>query len=395
MITGKAILVIDLGNSGSKCAVLFGKDPKTKLFNKKHFELANVFATIDKNFTIGSDYSPLTSVVIDIDRDKDVTEGEEYLLAGVPTGHYCTGDLQVREFPMLGMKPTATTYKWKLPTTPLSLRYAFLQGARTVLSMSNQKDFSQLDIIWDVVILLPPGEVDMGKEIITSMVKSVTELRCVFPEVMMPVKVDKCLVLPEGYCAYVGLVYKAGQLFRPEYQYLTEETVLIYDIGAGTTDCLVIKDNKLIQNSRYTIKLGGNNVFQEVRQALRLKGLNLSTESIEKGIETGFVKDGAKKVDIVDIINKARQDVAMKINNEVQGYIEGTDLKLQDISCVVAVGGGAMSNTKNPEIQPLSQKIIEHLKTLSENVKLVELPSDISPREFNVAGASIVAEKLA
>ena len=407
MISGSATLVIDLGNSSSKCKVLFGKDAKTKLFKYRQFELLNVFASIENNYAISSDYNPITSLVLDIDTSKDNPE----LLAGVATGHYCVGDLQTREFPLTGMKPTATQHKWELPTTPLSLRYAFFQAARSILAMNNTTDFSQLDVTWKVIALLPPGDVAIGQQVIKDMIKNINEVRCVFPDVSIPVKVEKCTVLPEGYCAYVGVVYDEGQTFREECRYLTEETVLVYDIGAGTTDCLVIKDNKLVQNSKFTIQLGGNNVFQEVRQALRLNGLNISNENIEQGIVKGFVKDGAKKVSIVDEINKARQTAAIKINNEFQGYIEGTDLKIKDISFVIVCGGGALENTKNPDIHPLSAKIIENLKTLSPNVELVELPMHkvikekadggvekieerINPRELNLIGASILAEAL-
>ena len=407
MVQGCATLIVDLGNSSSKCRVLFGRDPKTKLYKYKQFELPNVFAPIAKDYAISTDYNPQTSLVLNIDTSIDKPES----LAGVVTGYYCVGDLQVREFPYVGMKPTATQHKWELPTSPLSLRYAFFQAARSILIMNRLTDFSQLDITWKVIVLLPPGDLAIGQKHIIDMVTSITEVRTEFPTATLPVKVEKCVVLPEGYCAYVGTVYAEGQVFRKDYKYLIEETVLVYDIGAGTTDCLVIKDNKLVQNSKFTITQGGNNVFQAVKVALRTRDISLADESIEQGIKRGYVKNGAKKESIVEDINNARQNIAIKINNDFQGYLEGTDLKIKDISYVIVCGGGALSNTENEEIMPLSKKIIDNLKTLSPNVELVELPMQvvsreledggfekieerINPRELNLIGASILAETL-
>ncbi|MBR4313572.1 MAG: hypothetical protein IKP66_01525, partial [Lachnospiraceae bacterium] len=185
MIQGNAILVIDIGNSSTKCRVLFGKDPKTKLYKYRQFELPNVFASVDSDYVISSDYSPKTSVVLDIDASKE----EEDTLAGVVTGQYCAGELQQREFSLVGMKPTATQHKWELPTTPLSLRYAFYRAARSILAMNNASDFNQLDITWKVVALLPPGDVDLGKDTLTKMITSIKRITCKFPEVSFPVNV--------------------------------------------------------------------------------------------------------------------------------------------------------------------------------------------------------------
>ena len=71
MVQGCATLIIDLGNSSSKCRVLFGKDPKTKLYKFKQFELPNVFALIAKDYKISSDYNTQTSLVLNVDREKD------------------------------------------------------------------------------------------------------------------------------------------------------------------------------------------------------------------------------------------------------------------------------------------------------------------------------------
>ena len=96
----------------------------------------------------------------------------------------------------------------------------------------------------------------------TSIVKDITVIDSVFPSIKIDVTVSNVIVLPEGFCAYAGVVYEKGETYRSSHKFLIDENVLVFDIGAGTTDCVLIKQNKLIQNSKYTITQGGNNVFQ-------------------------------------------------------------------------------------------------------------------------------------
>ena len=196
-----------------------------------------------------------------------------------------------------------------------------------------------------------------------------------------------------------------------DYKFLTEETVLVIDIGAGTSDMIVIRSNKLVQNSKYTITQGGNNVHQLVRRKLRMRGLDIDDEAIRRGIIKGEVKDGAKPVSIVNIVNDAKAEVAQKIVSEIQDFLEVTDLKAKSVGYVLICGGGSMQDSDAEAILPLSQKVIESFKTLSPNSELIEIPNhvvikeepdgDISkveeqirPRELNLLGASVLAELL-
>lgn len=401
MVQGKAILVVDLGNSSTKIKVMFGKDAQGK-YRARRYELSNVFAPIEEGYEISDDYTSATSTVLRVDTELN---GHQI------KGNFCNGELQDREKSLSIIKPSASAKKYNLDSTALSMRLAFLYGYKAIADIQRKNELDELDIDWTVITLLPPGDVSEGREPMTSIIKDITVIDSVFPEVKIDVKVSQVAVLPEGFCAYAGVVYEKGETYRSSHKFLIDENVLVFDIGAGTTDCVLIKQNKLIQNSKYTITQGGNNVFQFVRRKLRMKGLDLGDSDIKEGIIKGFVRDGSKTMPIADIVNAAKEEVAQKIVNEIGDFIEETDLKVRSVGYLLICGGGSMTDSSVTEIMPLSKKIIENFKRLAPNAELVELPEHIvskedeggdvarvsepiSPRDLNLIGASILAESL-
>lgn len=402
MIQGSATLVVDLGNSSTKGKVLFGKDSQTGKFRERQFDIPNVFAPIDEDYEVSSDYDDATSAILRVSTEFN----------GRPIiGDFCNGDLQAKEKPLCTIKPSASDKKYNLDSTVLSYRLAFLYAYKAIMNMQRCSDYSQLDITWNVVTLLPPGDLDEGKEPLINLIQSIDRLVAVFPKVDIPIKINKTVVLPEGFCAYVGVVYDIGHVFRPDYKFLTDEAVLVFDIGAGTTDCLVIKNNKLVQNTKYTITQGGNNVFQNVRKQLRMKGFDIDDSDIKTGIIKGVIKDGSKTIPIADIVNNAKAMVAQTIVTEIYDFLDLTGLKARSVGYVLVCGGGSMKDSDVDEIEPLSKKVIESFKLLSPNSSLIDIPThivirekedgdiekveeQISPRELNLLGASILAEAL-
>ena len=402
MVQGNATLIVDFGNSSTKGTVLFGKDAKTGRFREKSFDIPNVFAPISEDYVVSADYSTETSSIIKVN---SMINGQNVV------GSYCNGEVQRKERAVTTIKPTATIKKFDAPATVLSCHLAFLHAAKVIMRMQNVTDFAQLDINWKVVTLLPPGDLEVGAEKMVDLISKTTEVDSTYPAAKFPVKVDMVQVLPEGYCAYIGTVYDKGQTFRPENRFLTEETVIVFDIGAGTTDCLIIENNKLVQNSKHTITQGGNNVFQLVKRKLQLAGLELTDEAIRNGVVKGSVKDGAKVIDITGYVNEAKAEVAQKIISAFYDFVELSDIKVRSIGYVLVCGGGSMKDSECEKIRPISEMLIQNFKTLSPNAELVAIPThtvtkdsadgtpyrvdeQISPRFLNLVGASILAEIL-
>lgn len=400
MIQGNATLVVDLGNSSTKGRVLFGKDSQTGKFRERKFDIPNIFAPIDSDYVVSSDYSDTTSTILRVDTE----------LNGLAIkGDYCNGILQQNEKPLCTIKPSASEKKYNLDSSVLSFRLAFLYACKAIMNMQRISDYSQLDITWTVVTLLPPGDIEKGKKPMEDLVNSIDRLTAVYPQVDIPIKISKTVVLPEGYCAYAGVVYDIGHTFRPDYKFLINESVLVIDIGAGTTDVLLIKNNKLVQTSKFTVAQGGNNVYQKVRYSLRVDGIELDDDVIRRGIITGKVRNGSKDVSIVEKVNSAKSEISQTIVTEIQNFLEATGIMLRSVGYVLICGGGSMADSEVPEIIPLSEKVISALKRLSPNTDLVDIPTHvvqkeiedgefekveepISPRELNLLGASILAE---
>lgn len=402
MVQGSAILVVDLGNSSTKGKVLFGKDGNTGRFRERKFDIPNVFAPIDPSYEVSPDYTTEDSTILRVDTE---------LNGRIIQGDFCNGELQRKEKPLSTIKPSASDKKYNLDSTVLSMRLALLYGYKGIMEMSRVFDYSKLDVTWTVVCLLPPGDMDEGKAPMAALVNSIDRLQAVFPECDIPIKVTKTVVLPEGFSAYAGVVFDVGKQFRADYKFLTEETVLVIDIGAGTSDMVLIKNNKMVQNSKYTISQGGNNVHQLVRRKLRMQGLDIDDDAIRRGIVKGEVKDGSKPVSIVDIVNTAKAEVAQKIVSEIQDFLEVTDIKARSVGYVLVCGGGSMRDSDAADIVPMSDQVVKSFRNLSPNSELVQIPThvvnrdahdgdverveeQISPRDLNLLGASILAETL-
>lgn len=401
MITGNAILVVDLGNSSTKCTVLFGKDSTTGKYRESSFELSNQFSMIEEGYVVPSEYSPETSTILKID-----AEVNNHVLKGC----FCNGEVQQSEKPTGILRPTATRKKYQLDTTALSFQLAFLYAYKELKKMT-RTDIEDLDITWSVVTLLPPADVDNGSREMEKIIRSIKEVTSLFPQVHKELKIDKVKVLPEGYCAFIGTVFDKGNTPRPDYKHLLQETCIVFDVGAGTTDCVLIRNGKLVHNSKYTINKGGNNIFQIVKGDLELEGIELDDEEVQKGVITGVIKDGATTRFIGDFVNKATKEVANIIINGFTGYMERTDVRLRSVSHVLVCGGGSMTNKSNNVIVPLSNSLLESFKEFSPNSKAIDIPSSlqtelledgtvqkvdkkISPRELNLAGAVVFANKL-
>lgn len=400
MVQGNAILVIDLGNSSTKGKVLFGKDSQTGKYRERKFEIPNVFATIPEDYEVSQDYSDLTSTILSVDT----------MVGDIPVkGHFCNGELQQNERSVATIRPTAKLKKYESESTVLSYRLAFLFACKAIMNMSRVSDFSQLDLTWTVVTLLPPGDVGVGTEKIKGIIDDIKEVNSVYPKADIPIKVTKTVVLPEGYCAYVGTVYDVGHVFRPDYKYLTEEVVLVIDIGAGTSDCVLIKNNTLVQNSKNTITLGGNNVHQLVKKKILMQGMEVTDEIVKDGVLKGYIKDGAKKVSIINEVNDAKAEIAQQIVTNIIGYFEASDINVRGIGYVLVCGGGSMIDSDCEEIPPISTAIMKSVKQMAKNCELIEIPTHmvqkelpdgdiekveeiISPRDLNLLGASILAE---
>lgn len=402
MVQGNAILVLDLGNSSTKVTVKYGKGADGR-YQEESFDLSNMFAFLDKGYEVSDEYTEENSTILSVDTYVDDNHIQ---------GDFCNGELQAKEFTLAMIKPSAHDKKWNLDASALSIRLAFLFAFRSIMQMARVYDPEQLDISWHVVTLLPSGDLDMGRDKLIEMIKSVTHIEAKMPALSFDVEVLDVKVLAEGFCGFAGVLYDNGCKFRTGYEFLKNETVMVFDIGAGTTNCMLIRDNTLIQRSKFTITQGGNNVLAAVRRMLGIDGIDIEMDVLRKGIISGKIKDGVKDVSIVDYVNRAKREVAAKIVSAFQDSLADTDIKMRSVGYVLTCGGGSMIDSECAEIMQLSQLILQSVQRLAPNAEVIEMPritkkyidedtgdtvsrtEAVSPRKLNLMGAGILAEKL-
>ena len=180
-------------------------------------------------------------------------------------------------------------------------------------------------------------------------------------------------------------------------------STLVIDIGAGTTDFCIIKDAKLVDGSRHSEEIGGNQVFQKINTELRRKfGKNFPEDSLRDSAVTGTIKVG----DISKEIGVARKNIATRLSSTIRNYIESSDFSIYDIENILICGGGAAPCGK--DMKPLGEFLKEDLKVWMSYSNFLDMPyadtiveidgvnylqkEQISSRLLNIIGAGVLSE---
>lgn len=394
MVEGVAKLAIDLGNSSTRVLTKFdvkGKgNPKAKIT-----ELSNRFYEISDD------------VVQQYVANPSYTEENSHIFRhhGV---NICNGDLCIKEFGSQSRRPFAGQKKWKDYPTPMSIKNAFLSGYEAIAEFANV-DLDSVKVSWDVVLLLPPEDVEMGSKPLAELVRGLEEIDFIMPELKRDLVINSVTVYPEGLAAFIALAYEKVGTLRPSHKYLVDDSsyTLIVDIGAGTTDFFLINGSTPILSTRFTKAIGGNNVHSIVRRLLKQRGINVSDIDVRKGVETGFVKFGAKTVNILSEIEQAKMEVSKQLIDAWQEFFECTMIEITKINNIAFCGGGS-EESEVAGIEPISNYILNLIKEVSPEVSLVAMPVTkasyikeflgseddsvtISHRLLNIVGAGILA----
>lgn len=383
MITGTAKLVVDLGNSETRVKTIYGKTAKGNVRER--------LSIIDNRYSIVPDEK------LDLYLKGDTYSSESSYVFERNGIYYCNGDICNIEMAQTSFRPTALEKKYESKVTLFTLINAFRQGVEDVAIFSNC-DSDNVDVDWEVYLLLPPEDLEAGSQAIASMVKSIEDINFLMPELYKRIRISKVKVFPEGMCAFFGVLFSSKGTVRKGYDYLMNpvESTVIFDIGAGTTDIVMIRGSQIVQSSRFTKEIGGNNVHRLVQRSLRNKGISLPDEVVREGVNTGYVKSGSRSIDITEEIASAKQAVSNQLVDAVQEFFESSMISIRTISNILVCGGGAEVSS-NKEIKPISDYIVNYMKRLSPDIKLVKIPEDeegipVSSRLLNINGAGILAE---
>lgn len=130
----------------------------------------------------------------------------------------------------------------------------------------------------------------------------------------------------------------------PKHPELLGKTLLVFDIGASTTDVGIVKKGVYWDKSQQTLRIGGNMIRDMLKDALYEKyELLLEGEELEDAIASGEVEIYGEKHNIVALLDEAREHCAGEIRQQMSTYFKRTGVDIKTIGAVILSGGGSLS----------------------------------------------------
>ena len=381
----EAKLVIDFGNSQTRFAVMFkGKENQTA-----YFHVSNSFVELPEGYTVPEAY-----------RDDPETQ---FIQLGGST--YAHGSIVESEFSKSSLRPSTLTKKFNSITTDLALELALVLGIRRIAEYagqtSNEEGLAD-ELEWKIFALLPPNDIAIGRDKMRERYKNMQSVSYIKPDAdgsfensaptVFKTDITAVNVIPEGYAAFFGAMFKTPGVFNDGVDKDTVESLtLIVDIGSGTTDCCIVNNAQLVSSSQDTINIGGRHVVNEVSRMLRADNIELADSVVEGIVNTGVYTISPKRsIDYTDMVNAARAEVARKINAGITRYLESSDFSPTQIAGILPVGGGSV-RLEGSGLRPLSEFVCDEIQRNATFSDVVPTPVGISPRDLNVIGAAEIA----
>lgn len=202
----------------------------------------------------------------------------------------------------------------------------------------------------------------------------------------------------ESSLAVMSYLFNTKLAYRPENRkYAGENKILLsMDIGASTTDLVIVKGGVFMENTGKTIKVGGNLVRDKLADKLtsRFDDEPVSKQLAEDALIEGRVKRGSLTLDASKEVNESKQEVADIIINEMTNYFIEKGYPISAIDAIVVSGGGSIASqyvNKDGEIvpasKPMSEIISDKLTKLSPGTVVESHGSN--PRTANIEGLYI------
>lgn len=358
-------ILIDFGNSETRMTILINGKAKT-------MALPNRFAALSPGYSIPSEYN------------NDKTN-----VLCVSGAYYACGALADREFAGQLLRPSSMQMKSEQLVTEITLNLVYIT-ALTELSKGSGMAISEIEPTFSVSVVLPPMEHDTHIEQMKDLIKRVNSVTSYIPhEFTSKITVDSVKVLPEGVAAFFGVYYNEADNALVEVyenvQYATGN-VLILDIGAGTTDVVIIRDTELVLDSKDTFNLGGNTVEGQLRKLIRQK-YGYTPNDVSRIVETGELLDGSIVHDVSDLVTASKDMYSKMLMTHITSYLERMMISIREVKGLLVCGGGSLPSVKDGKtVSPaMSDVLIHYFKELSPNISLMNIGNK-NPRLLNIQG---------
>lgn len=397
MIEGNAKLIVDLGNSETRVMTMFGKNKGVS--RRKVSAAPNRYAA----------YDPSVVVQEKIAKNSFVFETEGIVNDIEETGTFVSGAVVPREYASRMIRPSSVEKKYKALTTLLALNMALFRGYESIAKMTGA-DVEDIDVEWDITVLIPPADIAHGSESMAQLIRSIKKIKFTLPydlERDINIREGGVNVFAEGHSAFIGVLMSKDAQYRDGYDHLASDNILVADIGAGTTDFLIIREGDVIEETKFTMNTGGNNVVQSLAQSMKKQGYDFKESDYQsaRSVMTGTIRDGAKQLDLVEEVKSAKERVAATLSSGLRDFFEVSSIDPRSINWLLVVGGGTM-RAENENIEPLSDFLVNQMQGYSPNIGLVPPPKDkvkdretdevvdkeVNPRLLNINGAGTLSE---
>ena len=125
---------------------------------------------------------------------------------------------------------------------------------------------------------------------------------------------------------------------------LMKKTLLLFDIGASTTDVGIVQNGVYIERTQKTIRIGGNMIRDMLKDAIYEEHeVLLAREALEEAVKCGYIELCGEKVSIVDLLDQTREHCALRIREAMATYFKDAEIDAKTLSALVFSGGGSLS----------------------------------------------------
>jgi len=353
--------------------------------NSKVYKNPNNFITVEPDEDIR--YIPHSDEFVDnmdltITKDGDSDFFPKRILGGTLADRYSSSSV----------KPSMLSSKSKQPVNYYSIISSVVDSI--LLKEGSLNGENPVEVA--CYICLPPVEItgnNENEDYVKAQLKGKYTVKLNKMDKEITFNIREVSIYPESVMAVVAFLFNQDATQRTEMAKYNKGNVLSFDIGASTSDLVIINDRKFVEHSGYTCKLGGNIIDDLLRNEIRRKlGVEVSNDDIAEAVRTGRLAYGSSYKDVSEELKKCKKQFAKMLFEKIQNYFATNGMGLQSIKAIFMSGGGSMPSSyidesgKEIVTSPsVGEYIDEEIKKVCDSIDMVLSPS-VNPRECNIVG---------
>jgi hypothetical protein len=257
----------------------------------------------------------------------------------------------------------------------------------------------------DIYIAVPPVEVEKASDTNEKARAAFTKLMegkvCTvfFPKLNRTItfEIGSVHCYEESFMATLAFFFDEHCDVRKGAEDFLTGNVLSIDIGASTTDLVVVQDGSYLEHSGRTYQAGGNLVRENLIEVVQREfGVELPVRDVEDVIVTGLLRRGIDVKNVGELVDQCKRVAAESLYALIEQYFRKINIPLESFRGVVVTGGGALRGgytSDSGEFVSTSRSVGDYVvDMLSARCSgIVALECDLDSREANTLGLYVMA----